>query len=181
MVVKTKKTKVIKSKEKQNDIQKIAQLLFDRTQTWAKDQGLLEEKKSKYSSKAKKFDKIISKSNFGCQEQGVRELIEELIEEKIPPLKNKKSDIEFMHGTVIVPLTGNEAGYTLGEPVMIKNTKGQGIMLDGRQPSGSIRFNNEKSIRPATIEEIEVLVESLLEIDNFSILLLGFILDKVGE
>jgi len=181
MVTKKKKAKAIQTSASKFGVREVAQLLFDRTQSWAKDQGLVEEKKSKYSSKAKKFDKIISKSKFGCQEKGVRELIEELIEEKLPPVKNKTTNVEFIHGVVIVPLTGVNSCYALGEPVMIKDTKGCGIMVDGTQPSDAIKVKNEQSIRPATIEEVEILIESLLKIDKFSTLLLGFILDKMGD
>ena len=172
--------KAKKLSTKKDRVEEIASLLFDRTEKWAKSQGLLKEKKSKYSTKAKKFDKLISKGNFGCQEQGVRDLISELIGEKVPPKKNEKFEIEFLHGVVIVPLSGVNSSYEIGEPILIKNIAGGAIRMDGTQPNARVEVKSTNSIRPASIEEIEELMKSLLKIDSFDSLLLGMILDKMG-
>jgi hypothetical protein len=172
--------KVQKTETRQFDLSNISKLLFERTQEWAKEQGLLQEKKDKYSTKVKTLDSIINKGKFGCQEEHVRKIVAEIIGEKLPPAKDKEFKLEFLHGVVVVPLTGNNY-YPVGEPVLVKDKKGYGIGLDGLQPVERLTETSEKSIRPATIEEIEVLVESLLKIDDFAILLLGFILNNVGK
>jgi hypothetical protein len=177
----TKKTKIKKVNAK-SDEQQIAELIFERTQKWARDQGLLKEEKKKYSKLAKECDKIISSAKFGCKEGAVRNLVTIITGDKLPPVTNKDKKIEFLHGVVVVPLTGNILEYyPVGEPVMIKDGAGRGIKLNGEQPDEKMYATNSKSIRPATLEEIEILIESLLKIDNFSTLLLGFILNKMGD
>lgn len=174
------KKKVKKSGVGKDVSAEIAKLLFDRTEEWAKVQGLIQVEKSKYSNKAKKFDKIISRGDFGCQEQSVRDLVAAIIGEKLPPKKDKSFNVEFIHGVVVVLLTGTNTAYTINEPILIKDKKGYGILLDGTQPSMPIKVNSERTFRPASIEEIEELMESLLKIDNFDSLLLGMILNQIG-
>lgn len=168
---------------KKNKTEEIAELLFERTQKWAKTQGLLKEGKSKYTTKGKKYDKLITNIDIcnAKQEQAIRDLVSNLIDEKIPPVKNKSFKIEFKHGVVIVPLTGTNNSFELGEPILIKDALGGAIKMDGEQPKASIKATNVKDIRPATLEEIEELMKELLKIDNFDSLLLGMILNKMGE
>ena len=181
---KTKKVKTTKKKKEKNsdtDIKNISKLLYDRTQAWAKSQGLLEDKKQKYSTKVKKFDSIISSGNFGCQEKYVREIVSELIGEKLPPMKNSEFNIDFKLGVVIVPLMGVHSSYTIGDPLLITDVAGFGTHLDGNQPCNKLNPSSKKSIRPATIEEIEVLVETILQKDEFVIKILGFIFRSIGD
>lgn len=179
MVARSKKVKKDKS-----EIEKISELLYERTQKWAKAQGLIVEKKSKYSNEAKKLDKLITAMDIcnKSQENAIRKLVAEIVKEKIPSVKKNDSKIRFIHGVVVVPLIGDTFNYyTVGEPVLIKNQQGHGIKLDGEQPNEEVTSSSTKAFRPAIQEEIEVLVESLLKIDDFSTLFLGFILDKMGD
>ncbi len=156
--------------EKEQRIKELSQLLFNRTEAWAKDQGLLLDScASTYSEKAKKYDKII-KGNFGCYDNKVREIVEELIGEKLP---GETGIVNYISGIVLVPLSdpGNHK-YTIGEPVLrIGATETKFKLLDGSTKTTGFpatQINFMKSTRIATLEEIEFFVEKLMENKTFA-------------
>jgi hypothetical protein len=156
--------------EKEQQIKELSRLLFNRTETWAKDQGLLTDScNSTYSEKAKKYDKII-KGNFGCYEDKVRELVEELIDEKLP---RETEAFFYISGIVLVPLSDMcNHKYTIGEPVLrigVNDTKFK--LLDGSTKTSAFPTTKNKfmeSTRIATLEEIEFFVEKFMESKTFA-------------
>lgn len=159
---------------------KLASMLFKRTQEWAEKEGLLKKKdtKSKYSPKAQKLAEICNKAGFGCQDQFVRDILEILSDEKIPSKKQDKTHVAYIHGVVIVPLTSNVSGAIIGEPVLITVATGDGIPRTGKSVLCPIEI---RLIRPATLVEIEYLIEELSQKKEFETQVLQLILAKLGE
>ena len=156
--------------EKEQQIKELSRLLFNRTEAWAKDQGVITDNcNSTYSEKAKKYDKII-KGNFGCYDNKVREIVEELIGEKLP---GETGTFNYVPGIVLVPLSdsGNHK-YTIGEPVLrIGASETKFKLLDGSTKTAgfpAVKSKFMESTRIATLEEIEFFVEKLMENKTFA-------------
>jgi len=180
--------KVTKKKEKPEKTQKtvikeLAQLLSDRTQKWFEDNDLIDsKKKSKYSKRAKEFDKIISSGNFGCQEKYVRKLIEKLIDEKIP--ESKDEEIALIPGLVLIPTSAsNGHGYELEEPIIFVGDRGTYKFLRKNGFTDTKKLPNVKkqfsiAVRAADIDEIEDMLQNLSKKNEFATQLLSFVLES---
>lgn len=161
----------------------LAAIIFKRTQEWADKNGLgVLKDKAKYSDKAKKYDAIISRWNFGCQEGGVREIVEELLGEKLPPAKKKDAALVYEVGIAVVPMSDpNGHSYETGAPHLVITQSGVCLPSTGVKGSKSLPTNSKTAVRPANLEEIEWLMEQLLGVDEFKTMALGFLLDNFGK
>jgi len=188
--VKSKKnTAPKKEKSKNTQIKNMAELLYKRTVEWGAEYELYPKgekikkikKKSKYSDKAIKLDKLIANAGFDCREPHVRKIISEVINEKLPESKSKINNITYKHGIVLVPLSdpvGNE--FELGKPRLVKDEKGRTVSMKGEQSSNYFSNTHITSIRIANKIEIEELLKSLIEIDDFGLLMSGFFLANLN-
>ena len=170
------------------DTAKLAQIIYDETVTWGKGLGLYPKghKKSKenYTDVALKLDKIINKGNFGCQEPYVRDILEVVLDTKLPPAKKDKDsgNIEYKFGTVLVPLSDpNGKGLPIGEAVLLRNNVGAIVNLEEGASDILLPKSKKylKAIRLATLNEIEDLLEKFIENTNAATALAVFSLGKM--
>lgn len=174
-----------KQKESLIDMTKFVELVYNRSIDWGKKYDLYPKgekaPKEKYSDKAKKFDSILSKANFGCQEPHVRALIEELLGEELPQSKKKPEFVlEFSFGTVVVVLSDPQGkGLPVGEPVLIKNNKGEIITKEGSHLV--LPAQSPKALRLPTISEVEDILESIMNRSDSAMLMAAYFLQKTEE
>lgn len=164
------------------DTKTIAKLIYERTQEWAKEEGVIKPEQAKFSSKAKKFDKIISNSNFGCQENSVRKLIEELIGEKLPACKQQGDFVKVKEGIALKFIKNSpSSSVDIDEPFLVEK-KGSSSSIHVIQKDGKCVVDRLRSvdIRSATLEEVEFLLEELSKESQFFSFLLAYALSGVG-
>ena len=162
-----------------DQIKRISQLLFDHTQDWFKRNGLAEDE-IKGSKKARQLSKLLLKHDFGCQKEGVKAILEVLINETIElPLK-KDRDIEFEYGCVLVALSVKLRGPS--GTVLITDKNGHYLDSTGYTSTDySFAEETRDSYRAASLAEIENLMEVLFEKENFNLELLQMIFENIGE
>ena len=172
-----KKKAVVKNADQ---IKRISQLLFDHTQDWFKRNGLAEDE-IKGSKKARQLSNLLLKHDFGCQKEGVKAILEVLINETIElPLK-KDRDIEFECGCVLVALSSGGLRDPLGT-VLITDKNGHYLDSTGYTSTDySFAEETRDSYRAASLAEIENLMEVLVEKENFNLELLQMIFENMGE
>lgn len=174
------KDQVIK---KENLVKLVSQGLFDRTQKWAEEQGLIEieKDKEKVSEKAKKLAKIFDEHQFQGHHNIVIEIVETIIGEKLP-YKEDKTEIDYKFGVVVVPLT--TSNFTIGNPVIVADSIGHVISTISNEDDKCLPYTRNFSInfiRPAELVEIEALVEELMGMDEFNDSLLSLALYQIGK
>jgi hypothetical protein len=162
--------------------QQFAKKVYERTCAWADKNGLSGKKDDGYCAEAMEWDKLIRRWNFGCQEGGVREIIEKMRSISLPTVKKDGASVDYEIGVAVVPLTDpNSHKYDLGEPVLICSKVGHGIRHSGVRGTNQLPNNSKTAIRPATLDEIEYLLDNLAAVDGFGTMALGFILENFGK
>jgi len=154
-----------------NNIETLTEFLFEKTQTWAKKNGFnkKEEKQDyKCSVKATEVSRILDKHSFSGHDSAVRELMEAIIEEKLPSAKKEvlvlARPIEYEVGIIIVPLSDpNSHGYPIGEPLLLITKEGSGFNAKGTPRTTMLPHDSLTAIRPATKNEIQQFFE---DVDN---------------
>ncbi|HRZ18465.1 MAG TPA: hypothetical protein P5136_00170 [Methanofastidiosum sp.] len=174
-----------KSLPKEVNTNEIVNIFYEKTVKWGKKYGLVprgeKPEKDKYSSRAKKFSELLTKADLGCKDAYIRELVEELAGEKLPPKKNSNITFEYEHGLVVVPLSDPHGkGLPISEPVLVKDTNGTFIAADGTQTKQLPKSPANATIRLASRSEVESLLESLMNLDSSAVLLSAFFMGKIG-
>jgi hypothetical protein len=170
---------VVNSADSTNE--RFAKALHERTCAWANRNGFTGKSKDTFCSEAKEWDSLIKRWNFGCQEGGVREIIEKMRGIKLPPVSKPGEDITFDVGVVVIPLSDpNGHGYLLGSPVLVYGTSGTAISTDGVRSTKSLPrdVRAKTALRPANLAEIEYLLDSLANRSDFGTLALEFVLSN---
>lgn len=122
-------TKKVVKKEKEIvsliNIEKFTDYIYDRTVEWGKEfgmypKGIKEKIEDSYSDKGKKIIELIKKSDFGCQKENVRLLLQEVIGEELPELdSNKKMSIFIKNICLFISSNPEGKNYPVGEVIMI--------------------------------------------------------------
>lgn len=179
---KTSEKIVSKTVEKENKsiINKSAFIdyVYNRTVEWGAKYGWYPKDKkqveSKCSSKAKEIVSIIDKSQLGCQAETVRSIIEVILDEKLPELK-ESSDKSFLYiKSILIFVLSDPKGKNLpvGEVLFVKNVDGEAFNSNNEKFSV---YNNltSNSFRLPTKNEIEEFFDEFGD-ENLNNLIINF-------
>lgn len=187
----SKKTALKSTDEKEYNVilKKITEILYNRTCAWGTKNGLTQKdsvkksEKQKYSDKAVKIATILNNHDFSTHSAAVKELFEVILNEKLPSLKKEKAFIVYESGVVVVPLSDpNRHNYPLGQPILVTKGTGFGIGAQDKSGAGTLPNDSLTAIRPATLNEIESLLEAFMESkkdNSFNTIMASFFLDEI--
>ena len=134
------------------------------TAAWAEKAGYQKpepETLEAISGRARDVRRVLSVSNFGCQERQVHALCEALLGEKIPEPKRRTmaeylERVPFAIGSVLVPVvdgTSDRPGVVSRVVSRVASTGNAGLKMSNGCVSD--RYSSQRNVRPATDEEIE--------------------------
>lgn len=133
------------------------------TAAWADDVGFQAPEAAGaevFSKKARDVARILSASEFGCQERQVRALVEILIDEKLPAFTRGKAfdyanpGAGFRQNTVLVPLDYRYEGGVGRPGLMLRVSKSGNVGLRLSNGEMSAQYHGLSAVRPATEQEI---------------------------
>lgn len=111
-----------------------------------------------YSEKAKELARL-SDQVGGCRNSKVRELVSLITGIDLPPGESSEG-VTFGKYVAIVPLAcRNSHNYKIGKPCVSRGGPNGLIRMDGTK--GNTMDSSAKSLRPATVEEIDEWMEAI--------------------
>jgi hypothetical protein len=121
--------------------------------------------KIEISEKAVKIRTLIAEGRFDDRpRKALINILSELIGEKIPEINAERNDINTKPGQILVPLRcDNNHDYPIGKPCIIYSGA-NGFKLNGN--GGNNLGLNRDAVREPTLEEIDLLFESINDLPN---------------